>query len=164
MVGGSLMNFNTLRNVTKSQNAYAEIYIAANATPISVPAGTTYTKLTTAGATANKYLNCTPSVSNSNITITKAGKYLVNCTFSSQLATTDVIWDTAVFINNVEATNLHMKRRFSTSGYTFNVCISGIANFAAGDVMDIRSKHNNASAVNITTEYANIGVNYLGAT
>lgn len=156
------MNFNTLRNVTKSQNAYAEIFIAANVTAISVPAGSTYTKMLTTGATVNKYFNCTPNVSNDNLTITKPGKYIVNCTFSSQLATTDVIWDTAVFINNIEATNLHMRRRFSTSGYTFNVCISGIANFAAGDVMDIRSKHNNASAVSITTEYANIGIHYLG--
>lgn len=152
------MNMNEMLNTLHSQTAYAEIYVANNATAVSVPSGATYTKTAINGATLGAHRNCTPSTVDSNMTITKSGIYLVNCTFSSKLGTTDVIWDTSVFVNNTEAPNLHMRRRFSTSGYTFNVCIAGIISLNETDVIDIRVKHNNASAVSITNEYANISI------
>lgn len=151
--------------IARTYKAYATIYVAANTTAAAVPTGSTYTKLSTAGAALGAYRNCTPSIANSNITIGKAGKYLIICAFSSKLGTTDVLWDTAVFINDVEEPSLHMRRRFSTLGYTFNVAVSGITptSLEVGDIIDIRVKHNNASSVNITNEYANISVVYVDA-
>lgn len=143
--------------------AYAELYVAGNTTAASVPAGSTFTKVSPAGLTLGNYGGCTPSVANANVTITKAGKYEVCVNASSQLATTDVIWDTAVFVNGVEATNLHMRRRFSTSGYTFNIALAGIAALSAGDVIDVRSKHNNAASVSITVEYVNFHLRRIGS-
>ena len=142
--------------------AYAEMYVAANATAASIPSGSTYTKIIGTGLTLGDYKNTTPSVANGNITINRTGKYLVNATFSSKLGTDSVLWDTAVCINGVEKTNLHMRRKFSTKGYTFNVCISGIVSLSSGDVLDIRVKHDNASSVNITNEYSNICITYIG--
>jgi len=138
--------------------AHAEMYVYGNTTSASVPTGSTFTKMSPAGLTVGSYKNCTPSVEDADITIGKSGKYRVDATFSSKLGTTDVIWDTSIFINGVESPNLHMRRRFSTLGYTFNVVLSGIADLNAGDVLDIRSKHNNASSVSITVEYANINI------
>ena len=138
--------------------AHAEMYVAGNATAVTVPTGSTFTKMTPAGLTVGNCKSCTASVANSNITIVKPGVYRVDATFSSKLGTTDVIWDTAIFVNGVEAPNLHMRRRFSTSGYTFNVVLSGFADLNPGDVLDIRSKHNNASSVSLTLEYANINI------
>ncbi len=139
-------------------SAFAEVYVNTNTSALSIPNGSGYTKLSIANSAIGNIKNCTVSLANGTITVNKPGKYFINCAFSSKLGTTDVVWDTAVFVNDEEATNLHMRRKFSTTGYTFNVAISGIADLEAGDVLDIRSKHDKASAVAITTEYANISL------
>lgn len=134
-----------------------ELYASGNSTAVSIPTGATFTLLSLAGITVNDDLGgLTYSTENGNITADESGVYYVSATFSSRLGTTDVIWDTAIFLNGIELPNLHMRRRFSTSGYTFNVCLSGMVSLSADDVIDIRVKHNNAGAVEITTEYANI--------
>ena len=147
--------------LARTSPAYAELYINGNTASASVPTGAEYTKLTVSGFTQGNVKNCAVSLENGDITISKKGKYFINCTFSSKLGTTDVIWDTAVFVNGEEAANLHMRRRFSTSGYTFNVTLFGISDLSAGDVLDVRVKHNNAGSVAITTEYANISVHRI---
>lgn len=63
--------------------------------------------------------------------------------------------------NGVEANNLHMRRKFSIAGYTFNVYISGLLELKAGDILDVRVKHNNAGAVAITNEFTNININCI---
>jgi len=138
--------------------AYAEIYVADNTTATAIPTGSAYTKLSLSDAAIGSVKNCTVSTANGNLIVQQSGQYLVVGAFSSKLGTTDVIWDTATFVNDVVQNNLHMRRRFSTSGYTFNVAISGIVDLKAGDVLDIRVKHNNGSSVNITNEYANISI------
>ena len=155
MIGAYDNEFDT--NIRKLP-AYAEIYVNGNTTAGNVPTGASFTKMIIPSSTKGNEKNCTVDLTAGTITANKSGKYLVNATFSSKLGTTDVIWDTAIFVNNTEATNLHMRRRFSTSGYTFNVCLIGIVTLSAGDVLDIRSKHNNAASVAITTEYANINI------
>ena len=134
-----------------------EIYVSGNSAVASIPTGTDFTVLSLAGATINDSLGgLTYDAENGNTTVENAGVYCVSATFSSKLDTTDVIWDTAIFVNGVESANLHMRRSFSTPGYTFNVCLSGLLTLSESDVIDVRVKHNNASAVSITTEYANI--------
>ena len=144
-----------------SHEAYAEIYVHENSTSASVPTGSTYTKVILANSVVGNYKNCTVSLQNGDVTVNKTGTYLVNGTFSSKLGTTDVIWDTAIFVNDVEANNLHMRRKFSTTGYTFNVCISGLLKLNAGDVLDVRVKHNNAGSVAITNEFTNINISCI---
>lgn len=72
-----------------------------------------------------------------------------------------ILWIMAIFVNGVEANNLHMRRKFSTIGYTFNVCISGLLELKAGDILDVRVKHNNAGAVAITNEFTNINISCI---
>ena len=140
------------------QKAYAEIYVNNNATTASIPTGSAFTKIALTNSVKGNTKNCDVNLTNGEITIQKKGLYSVNCTFSSKLATSDVLFDTAVFVNGVEAPNLHMQRRFSTSGYVFNIAMMGELNLVAGDIIDIRVKHNSASAVVITTVYANMNI------
>jgi len=146
-----------------STGAFIELYLAENVTAVSIPTGTGYTTYNTLTMTCDKRngftLETVEEVQSAKASV--PGLYYVNATFSSKLGTADVIWDTAVFVNGVEATNLHMRRRFSTAGYTFNVCLSGLLTLAENDVLDIRVKHNNAAAVSITTEYANINLHRI---
>lgn len=149
-----------------SSGAFIELYLADNSTSVSVPAGTDYTAYNTLTMTCDKHNGLTLETVEGaqSVKATIPGLYYVNATFSSKLGTSDVILDTAVFVNGVETTNLHMRRRFSTLGYTFNVSLSGLVTLAADDVLDIRVKHNNASAVSITTEYANISLHKFADT
>jgi len=146
-----------------STGAFIELYLAENVTAVSIPTGTGYTTYNTLTMTCDKRngftLETVEEVQSAKASV--PGLYYVNATFSSKLGTADVIWDTAVFVNGVEATNLHMRRRFSTAGYTFNVCLSGLLTLAENDVLDIRVKHNNAAAVSITAEYANINLHRI---
>lgn len=141
--------------------AYAEIYAHENSTSASIPTGNAYTKIILVNSVIGNYKNCTVDLQNGDVIVSKAGTYLVNGTFSSKLGTTDVIWDTTIFVNGVEANNLHMRRKFSIAGYTFNVCISGLLELKAGDILDVRVKHNNAGAVAITNEFTNININCI---
>jgi hypothetical protein len=149
-----------------SAGAFIELYLADNSTAVSVPAGTDYTAYDTLLMTCDKHNGLTLETVEGaqSVKATTPGLYYVNATFSSKLGTSDVIWDTAVFVNGVEATNLHMRRRFSTLGYTFNVSLSGLVTLSADDVLDVRVKHNNASAVSVTTEYANISLHKFADT
>lgn len=140
-------------------NAYAELYVNENATASSIPTGETYTVLSLGSAAVESSISgFVYNGEDGTLTAESAGKYFVCATFCSKLATTDVIWDTAVFVNGVIAPNAHIRRRFSTSGYTFSVTMNGTIELSADDVIDIRVKHNNASAVSITTEFANISL------
>lgn len=144
-----------------SYKAYAEIYVHENSAASSIPTGSTYTKIILANSIIGNYKNCSIDLINGNITVNKEGFYFINGTFSSRLGTADVIWDTTIFVNGVEANNLHMRRKFSSTGYTFNVCISGLLKLKAGDILDIRVKHNNAGAVSIINEFANFNINCI---
>lgn len=146
-----------------SSGAFVELHLAENVTAVSIPAGTGYTTYNTLTMTCDKRNGFTLETVEEvqSVKASAPGLYYVNATFSSKLGTADVVWDTAVFVNGVEATNLHMRRRFSTAGYTFNVCLSGLLALAENDVLDIRVKHNNADAVSITTEYANINLHRI---
>lgn len=147
--------------IIRTDGAYAELYISANASAISVPTGETYTKLSLSSSVQGNVNGFVVDVTDGNVTAEKQGIYAIAATFSSKLATTDVVWDTAIFKNNVEIPSLHMRRRFSTSGYTFNVCLTGLVSLNENDVLDVRVKHNNASDVNITTEYANVSLHRI---
>ncbi len=149
--------------VSDTESAYAEIYVAANTTAVSVAASASFVVLVPPGEVSGRAHNFTINTSAGTVTSELTGLYYVSATFSSKLGTADVVWDTAVFVNDEEAENLHMRRRFSTAGYTFNVCICGLVVLAEDDVLDVRVKHNNAGAVNITTEYANISLYRIGA-
>jgi len=141
----------------------AEIYVADNSNAISIPSGSTYTKITS--FTTNGYAeNCTADAVNDQIVITKAGYYRITANFSTKLGTTDVLADTAVFINDVEQPNIHARRRFSTAGYTFVVSFDGFttAALAVNDIVTIRVKHNSASAVSATLEYGSLKVIRVG--
>lgn len=142
--------------------AYAELFVNENSDAVAIPQGTTFTRIILHNATVGGCRGCTVDLENGTITVHKGGKYLVNCSFSSRLGTSTVMWDTAVFVNNEEQLDLHMRRKFSTAGYVFNVALTGIVSLNAGDVVDIRVKHDIAGSVNIINEYASILIDRRG--
>jgi hypothetical protein len=144
------------------QGIYAGIYVADASTAQSIANGTTYTK-STAFTTNGNAANCTSDAANDKITITKAGKYLVNGTFSFSSGTNNVIWKGAAFLGGTEQPNIHWSRKTGTAGDVGSAAFMGTINASSVPVdLDVRFRHDQIGATNITIEYANITVVYLG--
>lgn len=145
-----------------SNGIYAGIYVSDASTAQSIANGAAYTK-STAFTTNGLSSNCTPSASNDNISITKTGKYLVNGSFSFSSGTNNVIWKASAFLGTVEQPNIHWSRKVETAGDVGNASFTGLINVTSVPIdLDVRFRHGQAGAINITIEYANLTVVYLG--
>lgn len=144
------------------QGIYAGIYVADASTAQSIANGTTYTK-STAFTTNGNAANCTSDATNDKITITKTGKYLVNGTCSFSSGTSNVVWKGCAFLNGIEQSNIHWARKVGSSGDVGSASFMGTISVTSVPVdLDMRFRHDQGSATNITVQYANMTVIYLG--
>lgn len=150
--------FNSL---VRHTGAYAEIYVADGSTAQSIPTGTTYTKLT-AFTTNGSSANCTADATNDKITITKAGKYLVNCVVSGYDGAAGAEFKMALFKAGVEQSNIHATNKFNAGSEIDNMEMCGIIVATANQDIDVRLRHGDAGSVNFTTQYANLTITYIG--
>jgi len=143
------------------QGTFAEIYVADGSTAQSIPTGATYTKLT-AFTTNGSSSNCTADATNNKITVTKAGKYLVNCTVSGYDGATGAEFKMALFKAGTEQNNIHATNKFNVGSEIDNMDMCGIIVATANQDIDVRLRHDQVGSVNFTTQYANLTINYLG--
>lgn len=140
------------------KRAYGEIYAHNNVVPLTIPEGeTTYTKIIpfTANGVSKR---CTNDFVNGTITVAIAGTYNIGFTASSKVDVNQVAFRTVVFRNGVELNNIHAKRLIKLSSEESTVHIEGFATLAAGDVLDVRVRHDYAGSIELTTEYCNLNV------
>ena len=143
---------------------FAEIYVEDGSTAQSIATGTTYTKIT-GFATDGQENNCTSDVANDKITITKLGKYMVNCSISGSSATPNVTFKFAAFLNAVEQGQVHNHRKFAAGGDMGSASITGFIDVTSVPWdLDVRARHDNVGAVNFTPTYMNINVVQIGGT
>lgn len=158
-----LNNHSGINNALNEQVvAFGGIHVHDNNTAQSVPTGTTYTKITQFDNNNNCYRNVTQDVSNNQLKIKRKGCYLINATFNFESGTPNVIWRIAPFVNGVEIDQIHIYRKTSSAGDAGSATMTGHYDFNVGDVIDCRVRHDNGSAVNFTTEYANFNITYVG--
>lgn len=144
------------------QGIFAGIYVDDGSTAQSITNGTTYTK-STAFTTNGNASNCTADATNDKITITKTGKYMVMGTCSFTSGTNSVVWKCAAFLGGVEQGNVHWARKVGTGSDVGSASFMGTINVTSVPVdLDMRFRHDQAGAINITVVYSNITVNYLG--
>lgn len=142
---------------------FASIYAANSSTPQEIASGSTYTKLT--GLTSNGLSsNCTPDGTNSKITITRTGKYLVSGCFSLSSDTANIEVFGAAFLGGVEQSQCHFVRQIGTATDKGSASFVGIITVSETNTdLDVRFRHDNGIAVDILVAYANLSINYLGA-
>jgi len=141
---------------------FGEIYSYNNSTPQSIPAGSTFTKVTAWNANGNS-LNTTPDYVNGKITANKSGTWAVLAAFTILSGTNAVIFDFAAHLNGVRQDNLHLRRKMATTSDVGNMVLHGlVSGVNAGDEIDVRVIHDNGSAVDLTVQYANFSVLYVG--
>lgn len=146
----------------REAGTFAEIHVADGSTAQSIAAGTGYTKLT-AFAENGPSSNCTADYANDKITLLHIGKYMVNGDFSIASGTNNVTFKIAAFLGGVEQHNVHVQRKVSVAGDIGAAGFSGIVDVTSVPVdLDMRARHDNVGAVDLTVSYANINVEYIG--
>ncbi len=163
-IGNSSVTDQYLKGMVHSDGCYAEIHVHDASAAQSIPTGTTYTKLTSF-ADNGFSSNCTPDATNNKITFTKTGIYKVSCSMNFSSGTANTVFWIAPFLNGVEQDHIHIKRKISASGDVGSATMVGIIDVTSTSIdLDIRARHDNGSAVNLTIEYSNLTVEYLGET
>jgi hypothetical protein len=143
---------------------FAEIYVADASAQQLIPTGVTYTK-STAFTTDGQSSNCTADAANDKITITQTGRYRVSGSCSAVSGTANVIWRGAAFLNGVEQSQVHWKRKMATNTDAADMSFTGFIDVTSVPWdLDLRLRHDNGAGVNFTIEYANLNVEYVGAT
>lgn len=145
----------------RQQGTFAEIYVADGSSSQSIASGAGYTKLT-AFTTNGSSANCTADQANDKITITKAGKYLVNCTVSGHDGVSGAVFKMALFYDGTEQNNIHATNKFNAGSEIDAITMSGILNASANKDIDVRLSHDAGGSVDFTTNYANLSITYIG--
>jgi hypothetical protein len=153
-----------LTNYLNQEGIFSEIYVADASTAQSIPNGVTYTK-STAFTTNGQSANCTADATNDKITITQTGRYKVSGAFSATAGTVNLTWRGAVFLNGVEQSQIHWKRKITTTTDAGSMSCTGFVDVTSVPWdLDFRLRHDDTVNANFTMEYGNLNVLYVGST
>lgn len=141
---------------------YAEIYVADGATPQSIPNGASYTKMTGFASNGESGGGASADAANDKISLPLAGRYLVNGSFLFSTGTANINVEGAIFAGGVEVGKIHWKRKIGVSGDIGSASFSGFLDIAGVTDVDVRLKHSGVASVDVTMEFANLSIHYLG--
>lgn len=143
---------------------HGELWTKDNTNTVTLN-NSTWTQITDFANNGQSF-DATPDHTNDHITIGKAGKYLVTCSFicltSSGGANTVEL---SLFKNNgaTELTNIHAHRWLAGANDKGSISMSGIWDAANGDTLELWAKTSIASA-NIIFEDMNMSIVQIGGT
>lgn len=153
-----------ITNYINQAGIFAEIYVADASASQTIATGATYTK-STAFTTNGQSSNCTADVTNDKITITQTGRYRVSGSFSGTSGTAGITFRGAAFLNSVEQNQIHWKRKFATNTDSGDMSFTGFIDVTSVPWdLDFRLRHDSGTDKDITLEYANLNVEYIGST
>jgi len=153
------VNLNTGSNL----GTFAQIYVHdATAAAQAIATGATYTKLT--GLVDNGLsANCTPDAANNKIIFNRVGYYKVSSQLSFSCNTNNVEFKIAAFVDGVEQQQAHLERKIGTASDVGSASFMGVIEvYAPGVEVDIRARHDNIGSVDLTLEYGQLVVEFLG--
>jgi len=109
--------------------------------------------------------NCTPDHTNDHITITKAGRYMVNVSASFS-GDPNITWYGGVWKNNggTQLQNMQIHRKLGAGGDVGCVSMSGIGDFAVNDTVEIWIRQDSGVDKAITIVDCCLAVSQLGGT
>lgn len=134
----------------------AEIYVHEGAATQEIPNGAGYTKVTSF-TTDGDSQNCTADSANDKLTLTLPGRYKTECSISFTATGTNVVWSGALFIGGVEQDKVHFERKIGVGGDFGSTQFGGRFTTSSVPVdVDLRVRHDDGSAKDITVKYANL--------
>lgn len=144
---------------------YGEIYTVAGGGVVTNAVGIGNKVQITIFDTNGESDNMTPDHANDHITVNKSGRYLVTTNFSASSANVDD-YETIVYTNNgtVIFHNLHTHRSVQAGGSLGAFSVTGIAQLAFADTVEVWLVRNSGPAVarTLTFEHANLACLYIG--
>lgn len=162
---GHASGLTTFASIIKHPGTYGEVYITSGATTQTTNAtpGTYDIMDWSAGSNGNSN-DCTPSIANDRITVTRAGTYRVsvNISFSGTLNET---YRVQVY-NNTTATaytDLMLERKLGSGGDVDSASLLGFVTVAANDQLVCRVTCTSAASKAFTPTFANFNVLLIGA-
>ena len=151
-----------LRDIYPLAGNFAEIYVDSGAVAQSIATGGNYTKITMFANNGEQSVSVADAANN-KITINTTGKYKISGSFSLQSGTKDIDVFGAAFLNNNELHEVHFKVTLRTVGDAFVGAFNGIITVSSVPLdLDLRVRHSDGSAVNITMVYGNLNVVFAG--
>lgn len=144
---------------------YAQIYVNDGVTAQSIPTGATYTQLTvfnSAQGVDGPANDATAAKASSKITLTRAGTYAIDVSFSATCGTNNVVLRLAAFGGGAELAAVHDGDKFTTSGDLYSMHAAGIVTVAANTDIDVRIRHDNAGSVSFTPVFMSLTARKIG--
>jgi len=142
---------------------FADISVYNNGTAATISTGTwaQMTRFDTDGENNN----CTPDHTNDHITITKAGRYMVNVSASFS-GDPNITWYGGVWKNNggTQLQNMQIHRKLGAGGDVGCVSMSGIGDFAVNDTVEIWIRQDSGADKAITIVDCCLAVSQVGGT
>lgn len=143
---------------------YGGIHAHDGSTAQTIPTGATYTKLTSF-MDNNLESNVSSDAANDKITITETGVYQVSASLNFTDDTNNTEWKCSPFLGGVEQDSIHIVRKIGTAGDVGSASMTGTIDVTSASTdLDMRCRHDAGGNVDITVEYSNLNIQYLGET
>lgn len=143
---------------------YGGMHVHDNSTDQEIASGSTYIKVTQF-ADNEPSSNVTSDAANDKITITQTGVYRVEGSFSFSTNPANINIFGAPFLGAVEQDSIHFVRKVSTANDIGNAGFTGFIDVTSVPVdLDFRVRHSSGATVDVTFNYANLNVEYIGET
>lgn len=150
------------RQTPRRNEAFAEIYVSSGSVAQTIPTGAAYTKIT-AFDTDGVEKRCDADVSNDKIVIYKPGVYRVVMSVSFISDTANVEFYGGSFVAGAQLLNCSFQIDAGAANDTIHAGGSGFTDVSTvTSDLDFRMRHDNGGNVDITIEYANLNIEYIG--
>ena len=140
-----------------ADGVYGGIHQHDNAVAQTIPTGTTYTKLTE-WADNDPSNDVVPDEANGQITLTTAGVYKIESQLSMASDTGNITAFASAFLDGVEQDQCHFNRKIGVASDVGSASFTGIVEATAGQVLDLRMRHDDAGSIDITIQYGSLNV------
>ena len=144
----------------KSLKAYAELYAEDNNTAVTIPAGG-FVQYSIPNSNVGVLKRITLDATTQTATIIKSGVYQIACTYASESDTSNIILDTALYVNEEKVQGAHIQRELRGPTLVSPATLTTTIALTKGDELTLRIKHNSASSVDITTHYASFSMHLI---
>lgn len=139
------------------KKSFACIYRLPGAdTTQTIPTGTTYTKITPFNANMAGSIGSTPQEALDQITVDRAGVYMVGFTRTYYVNTANTTWTVAVFVDGVVVPQSIQAIKISSTNTPIYADLDVPVICVAGSVIDFRVQHDNGSSVVISYRAATL--------
>lgn len=151
----------TIKSYLGIETAVGGIWRNAAGVVQSIPPLPAVTKITPFDSALGDPTLVTEDYANNQLIVQKAGRYLLTFGRTYLTGTNNVLWTVMVYVNGVEQPHARRQVNVANASSPNYAELCTIINANAGDTVDIRLWHGNASAVNITYTYAELSLHSI---